>query len=1396
MLSGYIKTLTMDFVQTFEKGMVQDFADQPSGTFYEASAFHLISKSGNTFALESALGNTLVFSVTKGYTPIGAAGVVDKIVVFSARSDGQSEISLVTVSNQQTCTCVPLYNDKLGFSVNFPIESLLFPENEFIERTYWTDRTTSPKVLNILDERLHIPFLQATILPLGKYMVVQGIVVFNGISYGPSQASTVFEVTGITPTFFTIVGLGTYKVIEYIDKDGLDWTAPVLLGNLRLNRPIAGSAKNGIYVACFQLLTEDGASTAWSMPCFPIRVAGPAAVGNISTYQKHEGHFSTVLSNQGFELLIENIDQKYSRIRVAVVHGTDYGVYGNPVIIYDSTVSGVDMIIPYTGSEMIQELVEEDLLQFFKKIRKVGTLAVVNNIMFPGNIEYGKDVKWDPSTGVSAKCIKYDLFHDMRNVSWDGSSVGHAGVSNPIAATGSNLIRMKQWYRVKTGIINYLGTNYSVGQMFQGESLSINSSAETFTTPNNGTLEAVIRIKKYDFGGGNKYQITPIDNDFYDGKGMMASHYLKSYWRGERYRWTLALIDTSGNIGYARWLTDKEIPEQHKNAGDLDDLGNAIGFDARLFPLEYGAVSNPNPSSPNPRYCIRHIGIEINGIDFNALLSELGLTSFAQLKEHFSGFTILRCPRDAKIIAQGSIYPITKKGFSVPGGYSQYGGPMAVRKMSQDNDGKNGGSGQIQDFYNFYSPDFQFRWNSNPSLSAASNVKVVGIYDYAGADYGMAPIDIAGNPVAPIVAVDKNIQYYSSVGGFQPAGTKIDIDAAKCAEEIEFAASGGVGNSDVWFDNGAVNVEAHAFDPYPYSQSDLTGTIPPAYGCRSTILNIRSIEPFPLNPGSIARQVINICNTKTSFYGGNGAAAKANNQSISVNHYQSFDDDFISMLNSTSGICNGIEIFGGDATIGLYTVNRVVRGTCNEHNHVVIFPIESNCNFLLRNGRHTNKVGASQLINYDPEVYSLNHAFSNNYLLAPVTGIPDRYKPVSRFPYRGLFSMQKIAGEEIDGFRKFQLAAFRDVSGLNGTITNFRAKGMKLFYWQKRAVGYIPVNERAIVNTSIGSPTVIGQGGVMERYDERTNYFGNQHQFGLIDTPDGFVWIDAERKVLCMMSTGLEIVELDVAKGMNSFFQKNLSGDIFINDRPTAGKGISGFYDPQYNRVVLSVMGTDTDFTILFDQQNGTFTGLMPYKAGLFHVFQNMVFAMSPQNKYYVPVSSQMVPVGAIVEEFGIVYVCILAYSYSGTGYALNPLHWSPIYSMSDSFQQNIGDIGKWFGLVYPSSLKYIVNGENLNEPKVFDNSVWRASKEFFDSLIAETVDQIAVDINLSNKKDYEYRNKMWSGSLPLANDGRLIGNTLKINLLKFNKLNGSPITSSNEKIILNTAMTVFRTRY
>jgi hypothetical protein len=479
-------------------------------------------------------------------------------------------------------------------------------------------------------------------------MVAQGQIIYNSTLYGPGEtAGTVFTATGAV---FANPSGNPFRLIDYIPLELLDWTPIFKAGQIKFKKPLVGNAPCGVYTFVYQLLDNDGAATNWSMPTFPIRVAGPNAVTNVITsYSNHQGHPYGTLSSQGIQLEITNLDRKYTRLRVAMIVGTDLNVYEEPVVIYDGTVSnanvttgdvedGDTILVNFTGREYLTQLTEEDITQVLLRIEKVKTIATVNNIFFPGNIVYSKDFAWDASAGVSVKCIKLDRTHDDQGY---GSTnfLGHLPSQNPILTlTG---IRWNQTYKVVGPAGSFVrypigGTQYFPGDVFTGLRPSTNglALAEEARAFNGATIQSIIRIKKYDHPiAGPVYNDVVLDNDFADGAGMTFNYWSKSLWRDETYRYAIGMHDLAGNITYARWIADKKIPARYKKAADLDDDGNVIGFDMDVIEMDGNYLGWP-------RSTVRSIGVVFDNIDFNGLATALGIT-VAELPNYFRVLAIL-----------------------------------------------------------------------------------------------------------------------------------------------------------------------------------------------------------------------------------------------------------------------------------------------------------------------------------------------------------------------------------------------------------------------------------------------------------------------------------------------------------------------------------------------------------------------------------------------------------------------------------------------------------------------------------------------------------------------------------------------------------------------------------
>ena len=82
----------------------------------------------------------------------------------------------------------------------------------------------------------------------------------------------------------------------------------------------------------------------------------------------------------------------------------------------------------------------------------------------------------------------------------------------------------------------------------------------------------------------------------------------------------------------------------------------------------------------------------------------------------------------------------------------------------------------------------------------------------------------------------------------------------------------------------------------------------------------------------------------------------------------------------------------------------------------------------------------------------------------------------NKFPNRIKVSSTKIDGELIHNWRRFPINQFTDVDGSLGEIHKVLSFKNNLLYFQDRGIGYLPINERAVVQDVTGDSLILGNG--------------------------------------------------------------------------------------------------------------------------------------------------------------------------------------------------------------------------------------------------------------------------------------------------------------------------------
>lgn len=1436
-----------EIINTFENGVNKenDFPFQPKGTVRDAVNFRVIAnKEGSSVSVQDVEGNVNVFDLLPGYIAIGWTFQENELIIFSTNNpigpfDGNGAIAVV---NTNTNTINHIYNHQdLNFNDNHQIEAIAVKEVEDIKRSYFTDFYNSPRVIDygILQNYQNIP--SGSLVNGTKYMVVQGDIIYNGINYGvthttitPNNTSTIFTATATTT--YTVIN-GPVKIIEYYNIANLFLVPEMDLGNIKYRRRLlTGGLLHGGYCYAYQLETESGFRTNWSYITDMINIAGPNdQTDTIAAYNNYQGNASTISTGRSIVLEISNIDTNFKKINVAYIHYTALNSASSPVVFESTDITSSTMTITHSGM-LGRGITFDDLIQSKVNIKKAKTLTSLKNKLFFGNIEYNKVFNVDARSGVVFTKNEYSVPSDYGddttsyNIRQNSASlenlIGHPAVDSSMVADGvtNNVILTDQWYEVLSGTVNNNdGTPYTAGQYFQGSTF-----LGAFAT-GGGTYRAVIRIQKY----GTTYEYIPIEGEYLDNKGVAVSHYLKGYWRDETYRTAILLYTPTFEPMFALWMGDYRMPDQSESP---------------IIKL----INRAN---------LVHLGMKFSNISIfrkvkEALEEELGVSlTYNDLTKYIGGWSIVRARRDEQIFGQGLVHPTMVHNDDLP---NQYVRPAA--NVSTYNN-FNGINSKIKNYrYIWNSPEVLFNHPTIMSKLAVDGVELK-ITSYLGifGSGSSAGLNDPANAFGYIESQDGSTdygwyrKYYlllprtttgyidQNSGAFVPGLTPNTYTPINMGNKLIPNTSTQAWNI-LGFPNTSYNIgntselfyaRSRMYSAGPWISSQIQNPVNKTLMVSTTFAegsypnyHFFGVPYYASTQISTYRALANLVIPKSNLYGGQSEIALANTRYIYCNHFQKMDTAFINYLTSTNGIVNNVDVWGGDCFVSIFGHNRIMKEEpASGANETIafseIFPVESNINTFLSEGKRFVKHGTfgplkTQGISYSdpaiPEDYIYNYAYSSEESYLDYPALPQDFSNNSKFPTRIIYSKTKTLGETIDNYRVFLPNQFRDIEAWPGHINNIKGKGNYIFYWQPQSVGYAPVNERATISNTLGAPIVLGQTGVLDRFDDITLFYGNRHQWSLCETETHFVWFDISKRAVCYMPlNGGAIQEVSLQKGYRSHFDNTVP--FFENDKNVVGNGIHAHYDSKLKEVMFIISGfffndEDNYYCFTFSMINFAFSGSFKCKAGMLICINNRVFVqpMSPKS-YAIIAGSKDYKEGDLLSNnvYTAVYICKQDYTSAlmPIDPSLDNTNWQKLFDCNEIFEQNIGDIAMFFRKVYPSELEIVVPAPN-QMPVVFDNLRWNTrNQNFFDRIKYLTSDQSAEDIVTNDVQgEYYFQNKQWYNNIPFHDftalpvdtfdSGRMHDSFLRIIGKKFNR-DGGFLKSLNKKMILSMLLTKFR---
>ena len=391
----------------------------------------------------------------------------------------------------------------------------------------------------------------------------------------------------------------------------------------------------------------------------------------------------------------------------------------------------------------------------------------------------------------------------------------------------------------------------------------------------------------------------------------------------------------------------------------------------------------------------------------------------------------------------------------------------------------------------------------------------------------------------------------------------------------------------------------------------------------NSIITVDEFDPFiSLSTGSVVKNMNEfnttmICNLKVNTvpYGGNMYVNRQN--SI----YQSCGC-FITNFNSP------VLCYGGDTYLTLFdhqtTTMRQQKTDSQEKTKHRMFiasyiPLESSVNTSLRSDKSFSKTvknGVGQnLIQSEPTTFSTYTQKTPLYVYNPVysvTSSSKQYLPKSIYAEDNMVSNNRIVCSELktnneltDSWAKFKFANYLDVDTKYGEITNLKAVGNKLYFWQANAVGIASVNERSLITDNNMAELTLGTGGILTRFDYVATLNGSSivNDKSITNSANAIYWYDFDKNEICAMTNG--IASLSKLKNVQSY----------LNTLPRSAKqNAVSFYDKKYNEVWFRLY----DKTLVYNEQLQAFTSFYTHNPNWFFPFSDKLVTIKNNNMYYL----------------------------------------------------------------------------------------------------------------------------------------------------------------------------------
>ena len=439
-------------------------------------------------------------------------------------------------------------------------------------------------------------------------------------------------------------------------------------------------------------------------------------------------------------------------------------------------------------------------------------------------------------------------------------------------------------------------------------------------------------------------------------------------------------------------------------------------------------------------------------------------------------------------------------------------------------------------------------------------------------------------------------------------------------------------------------------------------------------------------------------------YGGNTYESRQRNNYIPVSEY-------------ATG--NSADAFNGDTFIQKLNLLRSFKleNTTIYTSEVLSVPVETSVNLDLR-----YDLAASRLQNTDANeetYYGFNDVYQQeNNLIKGVTK-PSTFIEIEDFSSRVTASKIKILGENIDSFTDISVNDYLDLDTQYGELTGVINYNDEVFVFQRNAVAFLSINPRAVISSEDGTPTELGSGRLLDRFRYLTTKSGSVNKWSIIDTDSGIFYVDVlNRTVNFLQQSDVPVSTIYGLYSKMQGFMTSKETELLV-DNPYNSTGIVASYDHNTKDIYITFKTAADSFTVAYNGIVQGFTSFYDFMPN-FYMYNNGDLISSVDGRAF--------------------------------------------------YQHNIGVRGSFYDVLYPSYIERVLNPE-ATDTKLFTNLTFVSEVTDLTGDLPETINQIQLkneyqDSSLVNA-NFSRRERIWRTALPREENSRnrIRGNWAKLKL-------------------------------